>query len=96
MNKRLIALIGAGALASVGVAGLSAVADAQPAEAAGCSYSNLTSKSVKNVNCTLGAYGVKASANATVGTRIGAWVSPGKLSYNPTAACYQYPTMVHA
>ena len=90
MNKRIFALLGASTLSAVSFAGVAA----QPAQAAGCSYSNLTSTSVKNVNCASGAYGYKKSANATTGTRVGAWVSAGKYSYNPDAFCYAYATMV--
>lgn len=73
---------------------VSAAVTAPSAEAAGCTHSNLSVSKVKNVNCNLGAYGYKASASATVGTRVGAWVTAGNWSYSN--ACYAYPTMVKA
>lgn len=96
MKKRIWALLGTAMLVASGFVGVSTVIDAQPAQAAGCTYSNLSSTKVKNVNCSLGAYGWKKTANATTGTRVGAWVAAGKYSYNPDAVCYVYPTMVKA
>jgi deoxyinosine 3'endonuclease (endonuclease V) len=82
------------ALATIGVADTTVTAPA--ADAAGCSFSNLTSKSVKNVNCKLGAYGYKASAGSASGVQVGAWAFPGGWSSNPSAICYAFATMVHA
>lgn len=94
MKKRIFALISASALATAGFMGVSTMVGAQPAQAATCYYSNLTSSSVKNVDCAWGAYGVKSSASSTSATRIGSWVSAGRYSYNPNYVCYAYPTMV--
>ncbi len=94
LRRKLKYGIGIAAL-SLAAAFASVALPAQEANAAGCSYSNLTSTSVKNVNCSSGAYGFKSSANATVGTRVGAWVAAGKYSYNPNKVCYVYATMVH-
>lgn len=82
------------ALTTIGVVDASVAAPG--ADAAGCSFSNLTSKSVKNANCKLGAYGYKSSAASTTGVQVGAWAFPGGWSTNPSAICYAFPTMVHA
>lgn len=91
---KLAARVGVVALALGAVAFLNVSVGATSASAATCYYTGLTSTRVKNVDCGLGAYGYKASASATSATRVGAWVGPGKYSYNPNAICYAYATMV--
>lgn len=93
-RRRTTARLAALALALGAFGVVDAAAGAPDASAAGCSYSNLSSTKVKNVNCTRGAYGYKKSATATTGTQVGAWVGAGGWSYNPNQFCYQYPTMV--
>lgn len=94
MKKRFAVMLSASALLTAALVGVPAVFDTQQANAAVCYYDNLTSKSVRNKNCSWGAYAYKSSANASSGTRVGAWVSAGKYSYNPNMVCYAYPTMV--
>lgn len=94
-RHRGIARLAALALALGAIGVVDAAVAAPEATAAGCSYSNLTSKSVKNVDCRLGAYGYKATASSSSGVQVGAWAFPGNWSANPDKVCYQYPTMVH-
>ena len=93
-RRRTTARLAALALALGAFGVVDAAAGASDASAAGCSYSNLSSTKVKNVNCTRGAYGYKKTATATNGVRLASWVSAGSWSYNPYQVCYQYPTMV--
>jgi len=94
-RRRGIARLAAVALALGAIGAIDTAVHAPDASAAGCSFSNLTSKSVKNVDCRLGAYGYKSSASSSSGTQVGAWVFPGSWSANPKQVCYQFPTMVH-
>jgi hypothetical protein len=96
VRHRGIARLAALALAVGAIGVVDATVAAPSAEAAGCQYSNLSTARVKNVNCGLGAYGYKNSANATVGYQAGSWVAAGRWSYNWSAVCYQFPTMVRA
>lgn len=93
-RHRGIARLAALALALGAIGVVDAAVAAPEATAAGCSFSDLSSTRVKNVNCTNGAYGYKTSASAKTGTQIGAWVSAGHWSYNSKQVCYQFPTMV--
>jgi|GEM_PF-1461104 len=81
------------ALSAVGAVNIAINAPSAQAATA-CYYSNLTSLSVKNVDCALGAYAYKSSASASTATRVGNWVGPGKYSQNLGYVCYAYPTMV--
>lgn len=91
---RVLVRVAALALAVTGVTAADSALSAAPAEAAGCSYSNIDSVKVWNIDCYRGAYGYKASATATTGTRTGNWVAKQNWSYNGTPVCYQYPTMI--
>ena len=91
---RVLARLAALALVATGVAAVDVAVNAAPAAAAGCTYSNIDSTKVWNVNCYRGAYGYKATATSTTGTRTGSWVAQQNWSYNGQPMCYQYPTMV--
>ncbi len=93
-RHRGIARLAALALAIGTIGVVDAAVTAPAAEAAACYGSNLSSTSVKNVNCVLGAYGYTSSANATTGHQRGAWVTAGHWSHNPDRVCYRYPTLV--
>ena len=98
MKNRLFISLASAIVAFGGIALVAEVSESMvpEAQAATCYYTNLNYLRVQNVNCPLGAYGYKTSANATTGIRVGAWVKPGYYSYNPNPVCYIYPTMVRA
>jgi len=75
-----------------GFTGLGVVAGAQSAEAARCSYSNLTSVSVKNETCRAGAYAYGSAGG--VWHQSGNWVPRGRYSYNWHNVCYVRPGMI--
>lgn len=94
---RVLVRLAALAMVATGFAAVDVAVNVAPAEAAtACTYdaSTITSTKVHNLTCPWGAYGYRASATATTGTRTGAWVGPGNWSYNGQPVCYQYPTMV--
>jgi hypothetical protein len=93
-RRGIVARLAALALTLGAIGVVDAAVAAPDAAAAACYGSNITSTRAYNVNCTAGAYGYKKSANATVGYQLGAWVTAGHWSYNPTLSCYQYPTLV--
>ncbi|WP_431836994.1 hypothetical protein [Cellulomonas sp. Y8] len=67
------------------------VALAQPAAAAGCTYSNLSSTRVLNKTCSLGAY---AYRSGTTWVQNGSWAGKGAYSYNWSATCFANPGMI--
>ncbi|WP_043598655.1 hypothetical protein [Cellulomonas flavigena] len=79
------------AVLALALAALGTAVQAQPAEAAGCTYSNLTSTRVYNKTCALGAY---AYRSGNTWYQAGDWVGTGKYSYNWSTVCYQYPGML--
>lgn len=70
---------------------MAAIVVASPAQAASCTYSNLTSMSVKNLTCKSGAY---AAWNGSKWNQAGDWAAKGKYSYNWTAICYSKYGMI--
>lgn len=78
-------------IATAGLTGADLATPAQPAEAASCAYSNLTTTKIKNASCKAGAYAYKSGKTWH---QSGAWASNGTFSYNWTAVCYVTPGMI--
>lgn len=84
--RKLLAAVMTAAVMVVG-----GVALAQPAAAAGCTYSNLTSTRVLNKSCTSGAYAYKSGSTWY---QNGSWAGKGTYSYNWSAVCFANPGMI--
>jgi hypothetical protein len=95
LPRRIGAFVAAATLATAGLFAAEATVapTAEPAQALTCYYRNLTSTKVYNVDCPYGAYAYKTKASASW-TRNGDWVRYGKWSYNWSAICWNYATMI--
>jgi hypothetical protein len=91
ITRKLVGVMASTLLAATAVVGIGTVVGASPAEAAACSYSNLTSTQVKNVNCRAGAY---AYLQGSTWYQSGDWVAKGYYSYNWYLICYSHAGML--
>ncbi len=85
--RKVIAAVVTAAVMSIG-----GIALAQPAAAAGCTYSNLSSTRVYNKSC--GGGGAYAYKSGSTWYRNGDWVAKGYYSYNWSRVCFANPGML--